>query len=475
MSLPSRVPPPRAVPAYAGEVPQRYRLLMRAILVGLLFSSPVWLAIMFFTAPSDAPYEASLFWVPLFSLMCVWMLSIVWGRDTFLRQLFGTAVLARVAAAAGYLWVSIKIYNWAADATSYWGKGLVLAAAFDSIGWAAFQPPYRSTNLVNIIAGALTLVTGDALAGLFVLFALAALWGGYFFYRAFRMSFPKGDHHLYGILIVFLPSVLFWSSALSKDALEQLFIGMTAYGFARFLQKHDFMGGLACTAGLAGAGLIRPHIGATLALACVVPYAFAGATGHKMRAAAKVLLVPLLIAATIYMVTAAGTFVGAESPDVESSVAAAGRIARSTHTGESAYSGSLPVRLAMFPLLIFRPLPWEVHNLMAGAAGLEAIALLVFCWKRRRDFKDAMSRWRSPFIGFILIFSIEFSLAFAVANSNFGILVRERIMLVPLFLMLFCAYPSQSARADGEPEWLSKLPPALREHYVAGLAKRTEP
>jgi hypothetical protein len=31
-----------------------------------------------------------------------------------------------------------------------------------------------------------------------------------------------------------------------------------------------------------------------------------------------------------------------------------------------------------------------------------------------------------------------FSVAFAATTSNFGILVRERIMMVPLLLMLFC-------------------------------------
>jgi hypothetical protein len=82
---------------------------------------------------------------------------------------------------------------------------------------------------------------------------------------------------------------------------------------------------------------------------------------------------------------------------------------------------------------------------MAAVAAVEALGLLWFAWKRRRSFLAALRRWREPFITFILMYSLLFSVAFAAATSNFGILVRERIMMVPLLLMLFCANLEQTS------------------------------
>jgi hypothetical protein len=54
---------------------------------------------------------------------------------------------------------------------------------------------------------------------------------------------------------------------------------------------------------------------------------------------------------------------------------------------------------------------------------------------------STIRQWRNPYTLFILVFCLLFSVAFAVATSNFGILVRERVMMVPIALMLVCAKP----------------------------------
>jgi hypothetical protein len=360
------------------------------------------------------------------------------------------------------------IYDSAVDSFHYWDVGLRLANDFAVTGWSTFKPPYWSSNLISNICGLLSLVIGNALPTLFVIFALVSLWGSYFFYRAFCISFPNGDQRLYGMLVVFLPSIAFWSSAIGKDALEQLFIGLTAYGFARLIQRPGGRAFLICIAGIAGAILSRPHVGAIVALACLLPFTLAGTRGHWMRVSAKILLVPLLFAATAYLAMVAGNFVGMESGDAEITIQRVNQLTKNSQIGGSAFNQeqSLPVRIATAPFLMFRPLPWEVHSPMAAVAFLEAFALLVFCVKRRNEFKAALSRWRTPYIAFILIFSAEFSLAFAATVSNFGILVRQRIMLLPLLLMLFCANLSKSGSIGVE---------AGAARGAAGRMQRTEP
>lgn len=458
----------------------RYILLTKGILACCLLTAPIWLGALFYSSPGDIPYETSLLFVPLVALGCMWMFTFAWRGDPPLRLLFGTSILARLAATSVYIWMGVVIYGESVDAFHYSSVAVDLAKQFTVIGWAAFKPPYWSTNLINNLCGVICLITGDALPTLMVIFTLAALWGGYFFYRAFCIAFPNGDYRLYAMLIIFFPSILFWSSAIGKDALEQLFIGLTSYGFARWIKKPGLRSGLICAAGGGGAFLVRPHIGAILFIACMVPYTFAGRSRSWVRTAAKVVLMPVLIASTIYIIAFAGSFVGVEGDDAQSGINAANRLTHSSQIGGSAFNEgqSLPVRMALSPFLIFRPLPFEVHNAMAGIASLEGLGFLVFCWIKRRRLKAALRCWRSPYVSFILIYATEFSLAFAAATSNFGILVRQRIMLLPLVFMLFCVNLSKSAPAGVEAaaqrDLLRRRPPALRRRYAASMVKRTE-
>jgi hypothetical protein len=402
-----------------------------------------------------------MFFVPVVVYVCVTSFSRIWRRDKFVKLLFGCGMVIRVVAAGAYVWLGFVVYNVTVDAFHYWNEGMVRANQFSVIGWGAFRPPWSSTNLICNICGMITLVTGNAMPTLFVIFAFAALWGAYFFYRAFSIAFPEGDRGLYGLLVVLLPSIVYWSSAISKDALEQLFIGMAAYGFARAIRGMNAKAIMICAVGIAGATATRPHIGAMLAVGMLAPFTLGKTSGGWVTVSAKVLLVPILATATYLTLRQASNFVGVEGTDFKSSVDRLKGQSESTQTGGSAYAAgeSLPRRVVQGPFLAFRPFPWEVHSAMSGIAALEGLWLLIFAWYKRRDFWALMSRWRDPYILFILIYSLEFAVIFAAATSNFGILVRQRIMMVPIFLMLFCV-PREVSRA------VARRPAASRNHRL---------
>ncbi|MBV8808802.1 MAG: hypothetical protein JO033_09015 [Acidobacteriaceae bacterium] len=419
---------------------RRYMLAARLVVLGCILSSPIWVWLLFFSAVQDT-HAPSLIFVPLIVVTCVIGFMSQWRGKPHLKQLLGTGILARLVAASLYIWLGAFVYDYSVDAFHYWTVGMQRAQDFSAVGWSAFQPPFWSTNLINNICGFVMLATGNTLPGLFVLFSLAALWGGYFFYRAFSTAFPAGDPMLYGTLALLLPSNLFWSSAIGKDALAQLFIGLTAYGFARVSQRLGTLSIVTCALGIAGVLVVRPHIAAMLAVAVTLPFALGKARGGWMNVAAKIVLVPLLVAVSLWVVSQAGQFVGVETADSTSSIQTVNNLLKNTQIGGSTFNSgqSLLVRVAESPFLMFRPFPWEVKNAMAAVASLEAFLLLWFAWKRRRALLAALRQWRDPYVGFILTYAILFSIAFAAATSNFGILVRQRIMMVPLVLMLFCA------------------------------------
>jgi hypothetical protein len=432
-----------------------YRIARLAGVVGII-CSPAALWALFWTSPRDYPFLSSMLFVPLVVCGCAFLFSRLWRQDRFVRLLFAAGITVRLVAAGVYVWVGFFVFNVAADAFHYWSIGLVLANEFSGHGWAAFRPPWLSTNLVDNICGIITVVTGNAMPTLFVIFALAGLWGGYFFYRAFCISFPEGNRGLYGLLIVLLPSILYWSSAIGKDAMEQLFIGIAAYGFARTIRRLDVRAFIISAIGVTGAAAFRPHVGAMLAISMLLPFALGKTKGGWMTVTIKILLLPVLVGCTYLLVKQAQSFVGAEGADLHSGMQVLEDRNLDTQLGGSTFNQREPLawRILQGPFLPFRPFPWEAHNLFSAVAALEGLGLFFLAWRRRRECWALMRKWRDPYVGFVLAYALQFSVIFAAATSNFGILVRQRIMVVPIVLMLFCA----------------KLP--AREVVVAPLARR---
>jgi hypothetical protein len=362
--------------------------------VGIL-CAPFSLWALFGTIPGDYPFLSSILFVPLVVYGCVLLFAPLWRRDRFVKLLFGAGIAMRIVAAGVFVWTGFFVFDASVDAFHYWTKGLELANQYSFVGWDAFQPPFWSSNLLFNMCGIITLVTGDALPTLFVIFALAALWGGYFFYRAFCIAFPSGNRGLYGLLVVLLPSILYWSSAIGKDAMEQLFIGMSAYGFARATRRLDVRAIVICAIGATGAAAFRPHIGAVVAISMLVPFALGKTKGGWMHLSAKILLLPVLAGCTYLLVRQAQSFVGMET---RTGVDVLEGTRRGNQYGGSAFSEgeSLSVRMLEGPFLPFRPFPWEVHSLMSAAATLEGLGLFFWAWRMRHELLALTRKWREP-------------------------------------------------------------------------------
>jgi hypothetical protein len=287
----------------------------------------------------------------------------------------------------------------------------------------------------------MTLLIGDALPTLFVAFALVSLWGGYFFYRAFTTAFPDGDRWLCGLLVVLSPSLLFWSSFAGKDSLIQLFIGLTCFGFAKLVRRPSPGAVFLCGVGLAGVLLVRAHVAAILGIGMTFSYIVGKPRGIGGDRVVKIVLILVLLGGTYFLISQAGSFLQLKGENLGSTFAEADTVTKNSQIGGSAFNAgtSLPVRIAESPFLMFRPFPWELRNAMALAASVESLGWLLLCWTRRQEIWSALRHWRDPYVGFLLMYSAVFSVIFAGAVSNFGILLRQRIMMMPIALMLICA------------------------------------
>jgi hypothetical protein len=224
-------------------------------------------------------------------------------------------------------------------------------------------------------------------------------------------------------------------------------IGLCAYGYARASGQANPTGYLIAGVGLAVTGLVRPHIGAMVALALALAISFSSTKKGVLGILNKFVGIPLIFVGTIYIVTRAQAFVNAG--DFSSGVSSIQSTQHLSSVGGSGFGGSLISRILFAPFILFRPFPWEVRSLIMVAASLEGALFGIFFWLRRRNLWYAVQHWRHPFILFIFAFSIQFVVIFSAAISNFGILTRERVMLIPLAIMLTCLPRARRRKAIG--------------------------
>jgi hypothetical protein len=92
--------------------------------------------------------------------------------------------------------------------------------------------------------------------------------------------------------------------------------------------------------------------------------------------------------------------------------------------------------------VLFRPFPFEADNAQALAASLEAAFLLVLSIVRWRWIWNALKLVRTrPYIGFAAVFVGIFIVAFA-SFPNFGLLARERVQVLPFYLIFLSIPPA---------------------------------
>jgi len=431
-------------------------LVVKLVAVALIFASPFWLEALVFTTPN---YTSSLIGITLLAITSTVAILHFTQTDSYLRSLLMTGLLAHMAAASLFLWVVEAFYGGAADAFHYWTLGLRLADQFQISGWSVFKPPYWNTNLIINICGVVAVLFGDALPTLFIAFAFVPIGAGYLYYRTFTLAFPNGDRWLFGVLAVLWPSLIFWSSVIGKDALIQIFIALVCFGFAKFTLNHSIRGALVLAVGLVGVVMIRAHVAAILAIAMTLPYFVNRPRAGGTRKSLKIVLVPVLLGVTYFLVIQARTFLysntsgGSENQSVFQE---ADLVARNSQYGGSASikGTTFTVRLAQSPFLMFRPFPWEIfgvaHNGLAFASAVESLGLIVIYVGRRREIWLTLRHWRDPYVGFLLIYVIIFSIIFGATISNSGLVVRERIMMMPPVFMLLCAMPKLQTRGSSK-------------------------
>lgn len=402
-------------------------------------------------------------------------------RDPALFGFIVAAFTAKMLGAVTRDLVTNVYYNGVADANEYhaWGKELVSSyRVFD------FSPDigkFSGTGFMRGLTGVIYSVAGTSKFGGFMIFSFFAFIGLLMFWRAFCHAVPGGDKRRYGLLVLFLPSLLYWPSALGKDAWSVMGLGIASFGVALILTRHPFKGALAMAIGLGSVTYVRPHV----ALVVFCGLVLAALVGRSKSRSAGAPIIRVFVFGALFVIgtvlaSQTSAFLGVESLNAETVDA---ELSSAEGRTDEAGSTFTPIRVNT-PLdlppatvtVLFRPFPWEAHNGPAMGTSIEGVFLMWLTWRsRRRLLNIPRFMRREPYVAYCIGYLFVFIFAFS-AFSNFGILARQRAQVMPAFLVMLCLPERRRAsdkRLDAstvEPSQASLYPTSTRDDPYAALS-----
>ena len=427
-----------------------------AVLVGgILYAGARWF---------EAPYLSRVL-VPLFGFLIALAFAPALIRrhrdEPWIAKYLVAGIIFKAVASGIRYRTLVDEYGGVGDATEYDKFGRALAKAWLSGDPAPQLDDLRKTNFVKWFTGVVYYLFGPDMITGFLVFGLIALLGSYFWYRATVEGIPFINKRLYLGLVLFLPSVAFWPSSIGKEALMQLGLGVAALAAANILKQRLFQGFLI---GLAGGWLlwvVRAHLLAIVTFAVAAAYLFGRSALRTRDDRVKVSLARpigavILIVVVVFALSQAADFLGMEDLSLNSIEAELDATSAQTAQGGSKFGGDkdeprnnslTPLRLpAGAATVLLRPFPWEIESGFQILASLESMVLVLLMLRRWSSMKLAVTRARSsPFLLYcwtiIAIWAATFS-----SFANFGLLTRQRSLVLPALFVLIAIDPVLAQR-----------------------------
>jgi hypothetical protein len=382
--------------------------------------------------------------------------------EPWLGQWLILGVVAKIAASLVHYYNLEVTYGGRGDASGYDDYGRRFAHAWLQGGPKPDLTSMSGTNFIRWFTGVVYYVFGsNALGGTFV-YGLLAVVGSYLWYRATVDAVPFMNRRMYLALVLFAPSVLFWPALISKEALMQLGLGALAMGASLAFRQRLLLGALIGVPGGWLVWVVRPHLLALVAIAAGFAY-FAGRVrkqgknGGLLSRPIGLILMAFVVAFTIGQ---AANFLGVKSISLSSVQSELDQqSARSSIGGSHFQNGGNSLNPLSYPndalIVLVRPFPWEAGGGLGALAGLEGLAIAGLLVWRFSSLRASLARSRdAPFLLMCWVLTGLYIVSFA-SFSNFGLLVRERSLVLPALFVLVAVDPVLARRrADDEPAGL---------------------
>lgn len=335
-----------------------------------------------------------------------------------------------------YLWHTLfsliyltYVSNFGGDAIMYFRSSF-----FDDLGFSF------GTQGVRFFTSFLSQGLGFSFLGCSLVFQIFGYVGLLAFDGALReVTWDKSRNiRLLASLIVFLPSISFWSSGLGKDSLSFCAMGLALWA-ALSLKNRWWL--LVVTMLLML--LVRPHMAGMLGLGLAGSFVFQRGIPLPQR----VVLGSIAIAAAAYLVPLGLNYAGvgedAGAEDVMQYIE--GRQGHNLKGAGAVDISSMSLPVQMFTYL-FRPTLIEARNLFFLAAAVDnTILLFLFIvggWALIR--KSLPVHLAAHNRMFLWIYSLVAWLILAMTTANLGIALRQKWMFAPMLIFLLISVIGRS-------------------------------
>lgn len=239
-------------------------------------------------------------------------------------------------------------------------------------------------------------------------------------------------------VIILLPSISFWSSAIGKDSLSFLAVNLALWAALNF-KRRSWLMVFAVLIML----LVRPH------MAGIMIMALAGSQliQRKVPLGRRLVFGGLALAASAVMVPLALDYAGvgsqASADDVMTYIEH--RQQENIDGGSSVDIASMSLPMQLFTYL-FRPLPFEAGSVFALAASADNTIL---CFLFVTGAWRILKRSRQTLMGnraFMWLYAMLAWAILASTTANLGISMRQKWMFAPILIYLLISLASQPRR-----------------------------
>lgn len=332
--------------------------------------------------------------------------------------------------------ITILIYLWHSFfAIAY--MFFTLTSGGDSIGYymAALDGDVElkfGTQFIEYFAYILVYYLGFSYLGLFLFFNILGSLGLLLLHASIKpltATYSKNIRVL-SLLIVFLPSISFWSSALGKDSISFLAANLALWA-ALNLPKRKLLMAVAITAML----LVRPHMAGIMIIALSVSLLIGA---KQISLVKRVVIASMALPIAMILVPLATNYAGIE--DITDIIAVNEYVdQRQSYNMEG--GGGIDISSMSPPMqaftYLFRPLPYEAHSIFAFFSSLDnVILLLLFLYAIRFVGKKPNTQANHAFLWIYIIISV---LVLSMTTANLGISVRQKWMFMPMLIYLLFA------------------------------------
>jgi hypothetical protein len=383
-------------------------------------------------------------------------------KSPWLVRILTISLILHLLASPAQVFVVDHFYHGIADWIRYDSQGSILAPNFRSLNFTLAGSNVRAIvndGSVSIFTGIVMAIVGVNQLATFLVFAWLSFLGSILFYRAFTITFPgaASGHRRYAYLVFFLPSMLFWTADVSKEAIMTVSLGLIAFGCAKVLVRAPGGFRLATLGVLAGV-LIRPNellvILGGFAVALMIRRQGARDTSSTLKRVGGLVFMGILFGASMYMTLHYLKFGNSTSGGINLQATNSNNNGKGIGFGSSGFVySSSPLKWPIDAYeVLFNPLPFNARGSGEYVAAIENLVILgviITSYRQLRILPRAS--FARPYVMMCLVYSVGFIYAFA-ALGNLGLIYRERVMLLPFLLVLF-AIPRTPRGRPSMYEW----------------------